>query len=151
MRRFRTDPFMDAGEAVSAPFRKEGIEFSGIRFALQHGFPFQTQILRRELYFPDTDGPEDVARHCIGGTLQEYPGSLEWDGDRQIWAFPLTEEMTRSWNMQKIRAQVGVKVDGDDFHYSPTFDIAVGSSIIRISSHMVILRNNFIRHSPFLS
>lgn len=95
----------------------------------QYAVPFPI-YLAGERITPDNC---DAVRIQIGGTLQEYPGSLEWDGDRQIWAFPLTEEMTRSWNMQKIRAQVGVKVDGDDFHYSPTFDIAVGSSIIRES------------------
>ena len=75
----------------------------------QYAVPFPIYLFGERITPDNCDG----VRIKIGSVLCEYPGTLEWDGDRQIWAFPLTEEMTRSWNMQKIRAQVGVKVDGE--------------------------------------
>lgn len=92
----------------------------------QYAIPFPV-YLGGELITPDNC---DGVRIKIGNTLHEHPGTLDWDGDNQVWAFPLTEELSRSWGGAQQKAQVGVKVDGSDFHYCPTFSIAIGGNII---------------------
>lgn len=76
--------------------------------------------------------PDNVTgvRIQINDALEEYPGNIVFDSDLGAWAFPLTEEMTRTWPLKALPAQVGIKLGNDDFRYTPTFMVDLQQNII---------------------
>lgn len=85
------------------------------------------------IYIGDALATPDVVsgvRIQIEDDLCEYPGTLTWDADMGAWQYPLTEAQTRSWEVTKLPAQVGVKIGDDDFRYCPTFYVWLEKNII---------------------
>ena len=78
--------------------------------------------------------PDNVTgiRIQLGTALKAWPDEgLSYDADRGVWCYPITEAQTRAWAAGKrLNAQVGVAVDGTDFHYAPGFFVQVGANII---------------------
>lgn len=76
--------------------------------------------------------PDNVTgvRIQINNDLKEYPGEITYDSDLGAWQYPLTETQSRTWPVQKLPGQVGVKIGDDDFRYSPTFDVWLENNII---------------------
>lgn len=79
--------------------------------------------------------PDNVAgvRIQLNDDLREWPNeddSLTYDAERQVWCWPLTEEQSRDWPLQRLKAQAGVNLGGGDFRYCPTFQIEILPNII---------------------
>ena len=78
--------------------------------------------------------PDNVTgvRIQIGDELKAWPGGgLDYDPDRGVWCYPVTEAQTRAWGAgTRINAQAGVAVAGPDFHYAPGFFVQVVPNII---------------------
>lgn len=76
--------------------------------------------------------PDNVSgvRIQLNDTLATFPGELTFDEERKVWQYPLSEEKTRSWPLSQLPAQVGVKLDDNDWRYCPTFYIDLEHNII---------------------
>ena len=94
----------------------------------QYAIPFPVYI-GGQLATPDN---VTGVRIKLDKTLKAWPDNgLTFDADRGVWLFPVTETLTRSWAAgARISAQVGVAVDGTDFHYAPGFFVEVNANII---------------------
>lgn len=91
-----------------------------------YAIPFPVYI-GGELATPDNVVGVRIQLH---DALKEFPGDLTYDQDRGVWQYPLTEEETRTWPVAQLKAQVGVKRDGTDYRYCPTFYIDLEDNII---------------------
>lgn len=72
----------------------------------------------------------DGVRVQINTALCEYPGTLTYNSVDMVWEYPLTETQTRSWAVEELPCQVGVKIGASDFRYCPTFPVLLEKNII---------------------
>lgn len=94
-------------------------------------YPLPIKIISNNQPITPTD--VDDVRIQVGDYLYSYQdGVLTFNVETNEWIFPLTEQMTQSFNNLRTPVQVGIK-KYDRFVYSAIQNVDIGKSIIKES------------------